>query len=92
MTTNMYKNLSSPNPILDTLLANLSVGDTQHDFEYNNDQLTKIKNYYDSGLPVPFNRINDEDICLSSVISEYTLPGDNKPIVNNDESLFRNES
>ena len=79
----MYKNSNSPIPILNTLLANLSVGDTQHDFGYKNDQLTKIKNYYDSGLPVPFNGINDEDICLSSIIQEYTMPGDNTPIVNN---------
>ena len=83
MSTNMYKNLKSPDSDLNTLLANLSLGDTQHDFGYKNDQLTKIKNYYDSGLPVPFNGINDEDICLSSIIQEYTLPGNNTPIVNN---------
>jgi len=84
----MYKNLKSPDPVLNTLLANLSVGDTQHDFGYKNAELEDIKRYYDSGLPTPFNGINDEDICLSSIVQEYTLPGDNKPILNNQSKDF----
>jgi hypothetical protein len=84
----MYKNLESPDPRLDTLLANLSLGDTQHDFGYTNKDLEDIKRYYDSGLPTPFNGINDEDISLSSIVQEYTLPGDNKPILNNQSKDF----
>ena len=88
MTTNMYKNSTSPNPELNTILANLCLGDTQHDFGYKNEKLNMIKKYYDSGLPSPFSGIQDEDLCLTSVIEEYTNPDDTSqtPIKNDYKS------
>ena len=68
MSTNMYKNLTSPLSNLNTILANLSVGDSQHDFGFKNDQFKSIKNDYNSGLPAPFIDLYDEDLCLSSII------------------------
>jgi hypothetical protein len=73
MTTNMYKNLTdsqTPNS-LNTILANLAVGDTKHDFGYGKEKLKDIESNYNSGLPASYSSVSDEEVCLNSVIKEY---------------------
>ena len=71
--TNMYQ---KP-PIISNLnqiLANLSIGDTKHDFNYSNNVLNniKFKDPFNSALPDNFDLIQDEETCLNSVIKTYT--------------------
>jgi len=80
MTTNMYKNLTdsqTPNS-LNTILANLAVGDTKHDFDYNESKLKDIESNYNSGLPASYSSVSDEEVCLNSVIKEYFKKETNK--------------
>jgi hypothetical protein len=76
MTTNMYqKNILSN---LNQVLANLSIGDTKHDFGYQKTLLESIsfKNAYNSGLPEGYNKIDDEEECVSNIIKSYTKEND----------------
>jgi len=68
--TNMYN--KTPPPNLNQILANLSVGDTKHDFgsSFISDQQ---KDDYNSGLPMKYTNIMDEPGCLNSVIKNYTI-------------------
>ena len=62
---------------LDETLANLSIGDTKHDFHYQVNLLKSepFKEAYNYGLPIGFNenKINDEEGNLSYIISSYTV-------------------
>ena len=80
MTTNMYKNLSdsqTPNS-LNTILANLSVGDTRHDFGYGKEKLAPVQANYNTGLPASYNEITSEEVCLNSVIKDYSNQNNEK--------------
>ena len=68
--TNMYNRTPPDN--LNQILANLSVGDTKHDFgsSFIYDQQ---KDDYNSGLPIKYTNIMDEPGCLNSVIKSYTI-------------------
>lgn len=72
--TNMYQK-PPINADLNQILSNLAIGDTSHDFGYKNTEMNApiFKNSYNNGIPSPgFAEINNEEVCLSSVIQSYT--------------------
>jgi hypothetical protein len=76
----MYKNLSdsqTPNSF-NPVLANLSVGDTRHDFGYGKEKLAPVQANYNAGLPASYNEITSEEVCLNSVIKEYSNQNNEK--------------
>ena len=81
MSTNMYKNITDTGELnnLYDLLADLSIGDSMHDFGHIKDANLRIKTtdfksikpYYDKGIPVPTNpQLLDESELLTKVMKE----------------------
>lgn len=81
MSTNMYKNITDTGELnnLYDLLADLSIGDSMHDFGHIKDgnlrikttDFKSIKPYYDKGIPVPTNaQLLDESELLTKVMKE----------------------
>lgn len=68
--TNMYN--KTPPDNLNQILADLSIGDTKHDFGLTQGQFSDIKSSYDKGLPPPgtTDKFPSEEKCLSSVVAK----------------------
>jgi hypothetical protein len=73
--TNIFSSTYRDERQIKQILANLSIGDTKHDFHYPMSLLqnTQFKESYNYGLPIGFNDIFDEEGNLSSIISSYTV-------------------
>jgi hypothetical protein len=86
----MYKNIKENESLdfLNPILADLAVGDTKHDFGYSEIKLTPIQSNYNSGLPTPYQSVNDEEVCLASVIEKYTKPADKNTFINNTQEPY----
>ena len=73
--TNLHSKNTFSNQDLTTVLSNLSVGDTKHDFSYTKGDfdLQRFKASFNAGIPAPYSEVLKEAQCLASVVKSYSI-------------------